>query len=89
MNNKFHDLLNPASYALSQEECEDLCTVRDQLLLMAQLVGTAACVGDDNTLLIILRVLFGRLFRDLSFQICDVADDMVHATTYEDRAQAH
>lgn len=89
MNNKLHNLLNPGSYVLSQDQYEDLCTVRDKLLLMAQLAGPVTAMGDNNTMLFIRRALLGRLFGDLSFQICDVLDDIAHDTAQLDRVHEH
>lgn len=89
MTNPLHDLLNPPSYVLSQDDYEDLCAVRDKLLTMGQLAGTASSSGDKNAVLVIRRFLIGQLFVDLSFQMGDVLDAIAATATRGDRMQAH
>ncbi len=89
MNNLPHDLLNAGSYVLSQDHYDDLCAIRDKLLLMAQLAGTATSNGDHDTILFIRRSLIGQLFGDMSFQIGDVIEAVAKTTTCVDHAQAH
>ena len=89
MNQKSHELFNPASYVLSRDNYDELCTIRDKLLLMAQLAGTATSNGDHDTILFIRRSLIGQLFGDLSFQVDDVLENIAKAATCVDHAQAH
>ncbi|RDS86305.1 XAC0095 family protein [Dyella psychrodurans] len=89
MNNPIHTLFNAESYELSQDHYDDLCMIRDKLLLMAQLAGTATTNGDHDTMLFIRRSLIGQLFADLSFQMGDVLDTVKHTTTGVDHVQAH
>jgi hypothetical protein len=51
MNKNHHELFHPASYVLSRDNYDELCTIRDRLLLMAQLAGTATSNGDHDTIL--------------------------------------
>ena len=51
MNKNHHELFHPASYVLSRDNYDELCTIRDKLLLMAQLAGTATSNGDHDTIL--------------------------------------
>lgn len=87
MNNCHHDLLNPGSYVLSQDHYDNLCTIRDKLLLMAQLAGTATSSSDDHTMLFVRRALIGRLFGDMGFQIADVLDGLAKAEAHVRRAR--
>ncbi|RDS84172.1 XAC0095 family protein [Dyella psychrodurans] len=89
MNNPHHNLFNAGSYMLSQDHYDDLCMIRDKLLLMAQLAGTSTTNGDHDTLLFIRRSLIGQLFGDLSFQVCNVLEAITHTTPHGDSAQAH
>jgi hypothetical protein len=89
MNQKPHELFHPASFVLSRDNYDELCTIRDKLLLMAQLAGTATSNGDHDTILFIRRSLIGQLFGDLSFQIDDVLGDVAKAETCVDHVQAH
>ncbi|RDS81775.1 XAC0095 family protein [Dyella psychrodurans] len=89
MNNPTHNLLNAGNYVLSQDHYDDLCAIRDKLLLMAQLAGTATTNGDHDTILFIRRSLIGQLFADLSFQMGDVLDTVKHTTTRVDPGHAH
>lgn len=89
MNNLIHELLNPPSYVVSEDIYEDLCMVRDKLLLMAQLTGTATSNGDHDTSLLIRRGLIWQLFSDLSFQVNNVLAAMEQAKTYVERAPTH
>jgi hypothetical protein len=72
-----------------QSHYDELCTIRDKLLLMAQLAGTASSNGDHDTILFIRHSLIGQLFGDLSFQIDDVLEDVAKAATCADHAQVH
>jgi hypothetical protein len=45
---------------LSQDHYDDLCTVRDTLLLMAQLAGSVTTSSGDYTMLFVRRALIGR-----------------------------
>ncbi|RDS83369.1 XAC0095 family protein [Dyella psychrodurans] len=89
MNNPTHNLFNAGSYELSKVDYDELCIIRDKLLLMAQLAGTATTNGDHDTILFINRSMIGRLFADLSFQMGDVLETIKHATTSVDLAQTH
>ena len=89
MNQKPHELFNPASYVLSRDHYDELCAIRDKLLLVAQLAGTATSNGDHDTILFIRRSPIGQLFGDLSFQIDDVLEDVAKAATCVDHVQAH
>jgi hypothetical protein len=89
MNQKPHELFHPTSFVLSRDHYDELCTIRDKLLLMAQLAGTATTNGDHDTLLFIRRSLIGQLFADLSFQVGDVLEDVAKAITCMDHLQAH
>jgi hypothetical protein len=89
MNQKPHELFHPASFVLSRDHYDELCTIRDKLLLMAQLAGTATSNGDHDTILFIRRSLIGRLFGDLSFQLGDVLEDVAQSATRVDHVQAH
>lgn len=89
MNNPPHDLLNAGSYLLSQDHYDDLCMIRDKLLLMAQLAGTATSNGEHDTILFIRRSLIGQLFGDLSFQVADVLEAVAKTMACVDHAQAH
>jgi hypothetical protein len=89
MNQKPHELFHPASFVLSRDHYDELCTIRDKLLLMAQLAGTATSNGDHDTLLFIRRSLIGQLFADLSFQVGNVLEDVAKAITCMDHLQAH
>ena len=89
MNQKPHELFHPASFVLSRDHYDELCTIRDKLLLMAQLAGTATTNGDHDTLLFIRRSLIGQLFADLSFQVGDVLEDVAKAMPCVDHVQAH
>ena len=89
MNPPNHTLFDAGSYVLSQDHYDDLCMIRDKLLLMAQLAGTATTNGDHDTILFINRSMIGRLFADLSFQMGDVLETVKHASTCVDLTQAH
>jgi hypothetical protein len=89
MNNLSHDLLNAGSYVLSVDQYDELCMIRDKLLLMAQLAGNTTTNDDPRTMLIIRRVLIGQLFADLSFQIDDLLEIVAKTTVREDCARAH
>jgi hypothetical protein len=84
MNQKPHELFHPASFVLTRDHYDELCMIRDKLLLMAQLAGTPTSNGDHDTILFIRRNLIGRLFGDLSFQLGDVLEDVAEATTCMD-----
>jgi hypothetical protein len=73
-------------YVLSQDHYDDLCTVRDTLLLMAQLAGSVTTSRDDYTMLFVRRALIGRLFSDLGFQISDLVDAIAKSKTQMGRA---
>jgi hypothetical protein len=85
MKNVPHNPLNPGSHVLSQDHYDDLCTVRDKLLLMAQLAGSVT-TSSDYTMLFVRRALIGRLFGDLGFQISDLVEDIAKAKTRTGRA---
>ncbi|RDS80067.1 XAC0095 family protein [Dyella psychrodurans] len=89
MNNPNHTLLDAGSYVLSKDDYDELCIIRDKLLLMAQLAGTATTNGDHDTILFINRSMIGRLFADLSFQLGDVLKIVKHASTCVDLTQTH
>ena len=89
MNKKPHELFHPASFVLTRDHYDELCTIRDKLLLMAQLAGTATSNGGHDTILFIRRSLIGRLFGDLSFQVDDVLKAVAETTTCMDGMQAH
>jgi hypothetical protein len=59
MSHPHHDLFNAGSYALSADQYDDLCVIRDKLLLMAQLASTASTNDDPRTMLFIRRALIG------------------------------
>jgi hypothetical protein len=89
MTQKPRELFNPASYVLSRDNYDEQCTIRDKLLLMAQLAATTTSNGDHDTILFICRSLIRQLFGDLSFQIDDVLEDVAKAATCIDHAKAH
>ncbi|RDS84211.1 XAC0095 family protein [Dyella psychrodurans] len=89
MNHPHHNLFNTGSYELSQDHYDDLCMIRDKLLLMAQLAGTATTNGDHDTMLFIRRSLIGQLFADLSFQMADVLEIVAQDATRSGCANAH
>jgi hypothetical protein len=89
MNKNPHELFHPASFVLSRDHYDELCTIHDKLLLMAQLAGTATSNGEHDTILFIRRSLIGQLFGDLSFQIDDVLEDVAKAETLMDHAPTH
>jgi len=86
MKNVPHNPFNSGSYVLSQDHYDDLCTVRDKLLLMAQLAVGATSASDDYTMLFVRRVLIGRIFSDLGFQISDLVDAIAKSKTQMGRA---
>lgn len=89
MNSFTHDEPYAGCYVLSQVDYEELCEIRDKLLLMAQLAGTAQSPSDSTAMLFIRRALLGQLFADLSFQIRDVLDGITHVTAIAHRVQTH
>jgi hypothetical protein len=89
MNQKPHELFHPASYELPRDHYDELCTIRDKLLLMAQLAGTTTANREHDSILIIRRSLIGRLFGDLSFQLSDVLDDVAQSPTCTDDVPGH
>ena len=89
MNHFTHGEPYAGCYVLSQDCYDELCEVRDKLLLMAQLAGTAAAPGDNSAMLFIRRALLGQLFADLSFQIHDVLDGITHVTALANHVKAH
>ena len=48
MNKRHHELFHPASFVLSRDNYDDLCMIRDKLLLLAQLAGTNTSNGDHD-----------------------------------------
>ena len=89
MNKLHHELFHPASYVLSRDHYDDLCMIRDKLLLMAQLAGTNTSNGDHDFVLFIRRSLIGQLFGDLSCQLGDVLEDVAEIATGESRAHTN
>jgi len=89
MNNFPHDE-HPSGecYVLAQDHYFELCEVRDKLLLLAQLAGTASS-DDSGAMLFIRRVLLGQLFADLSFKIRDALDGTTHVTVPANPVQTH
>jgi hypothetical protein len=83
MNNLSHDLLNAGSYVLSIDQYDELCAIRDKLLLMAQLAGTETTNADPRTMLFIRRILIGQLFADLSFQIDGVLEVVAKTVVHD------
>jgi hypothetical protein len=72
MNQKPHELFHPASYELPRDHYDELCTIRDKLLLMAQLAGTTTANHEHDTILIIRPQFDRTAFRrsELSAQRC-------------------
>ena len=89
MNKRHHELFHPASFVLSRDNYDDLCMIRDKLLLLAQLAGTNTSNGDHDFVLFIRRGLIGRLFGDLNCQLNDVLEAVAQITTSDDCAPTH
>ena len=83
------NLLSAGSYELPHDHYDKLCAVRDKLLLMVTLAGTHTSNGDHDALLFIRRSLIGQLFRDRSFQVDDVLEDVAKTIACVDYTQAH
>ncbi|RDS79668.1 hypothetical protein DWU98_16515 [Dyella monticola] len=89
MTSTLHDVLNPKTYALSQDHFDDLCVICDKLLLMAQLAGTAPTVDEDSAMLLIRRVLLGQLFGEMSFQLRGVLEEVCRSKRGADVSSKH
>jgi len=89
MNNAVHTAPNARSYLLSEENFYELRMIRDHLLLMAQLAGTAGMNGESDVIHFVRRSLLGQLFGDLSFQIAGVVDAVAQTEVCAERAQTH
>ncbi|GLQ49899.1 XAC0095 family protein [Dyella flava] len=77
------------TYLLSAEHYYELRMIRDHLLLMAQLAGTAGMNGDNDVIHFVRRSLIGQLFGELSFQIAGVVDAVAQSEACVERAQTH
>ncbi|RDS78899.1 hypothetical protein DWU98_20480 [Dyella monticola] len=89
MTSTLHDVLDPKTYALSQDQFDDLCVICDKLLLMAQLAGTPPATDEDSAMLLIRRVLLGQLFGEMSFQLRDVLQAVCRSKTGVDVSSKH
>lgn len=89
MNNVPHNDPYAGCYLLPQDHYDELCEVRDKLLLLAQLAGTATSPGDNSAMLFVRRALLGQLFADLSFLLSDALEGITQVTAMAGRVQAH
>jgi len=63
--------------------------LRDHLLLMAQLAGTAGTNGENDVIHFVRRSLIGQLSGDLSFQIAGLVDAVAPSEICAQRGQRH
>ncbi|GLQ50261.1 XAC0095 family protein [Dyella flava] len=89
MNKPTHTAPIARSYLLSEEHFYELRMLRDHLLLMAQLAGTASTNGENDVIHFVRRSLIGQLFGDLSFQIAGLVDAVAQSEVSVERAQTH
>jgi hypothetical protein len=64
-------------YVLMKEEFAELCLIRDKMLFITQLAGTANSNGDTDPLVFIRRSMIGEVFRDLAYQLGDLLETVV------------
>ncbi|WP_233841478.1 hypothetical protein [Dyella sp. 2HG41-7] len=89
MKNVLEDGPYAGSYVVPADYYDQLCEVRDKVMLMAQLAGTASSLRDDTAILHIRRSLVGQMFADLGFQLNDVLESIAHVTQISGLVQAN